>query len=174
MAKAEAAAPITIRAVEADASAVPALAALLVEAVADGASVGFMAGLDEREAATFWHAQCRPGVVILLAEDAQGLLAGTVTLALDTPPNQPHRADVRKMIVATGARRQGIGAALLAAAEAEARQRGRTTLVLDTITDTPAARLYERCGWQRVGEIAAYALMPDGTMAPTTYYARHL
>jgi predicted GNAT family acetyltransferase len=72
------------------------------------------------------------------------------------------------------ARNQGVGAALLAAVEAEALTLGRTTLVLDTISGSTAARLYQRCGWQRIGEIAAYAMMPDGTMAPTTIYARHL
>ncbi len=152
---------------------VAALAALLVEAVADGASISFMAGFDLAGARAFWEAQRAAGRIILVAEDAEGL-AGTVTLAIDTPPNQPHRADVAKMIVALRARRRGVGAALLAAVEAEARRRGRTTLVLDTISDSAAARLYERCGWQRVGEIADYALMPDGRMAPTTYYARYL
>lgn len=151
----------------------PALAALLVEAVADGASISFMAGFDLAGALAFWEAQLRSGRIILVAEDDEGL-AGTVTLAIDTPPNQPHRADVAKMIVARRARGRGVGAALLAAVEAEARRRGRTTLVLDTISNSAAARLYERCGWQRVGEIADYALMPDGTMAPTTYYARYL
>ncbi len=164
---------LAIRCIENAALPVAELAALPVEAVEHGASIGFMAGVGIAAAADCWQAQSRPGVVVLVAEDAQGL-AGTVTLALDTPPNQPHRGDVRKMIVALRARRRGIGAALLAAAEAEAQARRRTTLVLDTITGGAAARLYEAGGWQRIGDIADYALMPDGAMAPTTVYARHL
>ena len=155
----------------------PGLAALLVAAVADGASIGFMANLDTAAASAFWDARlaamARSELHILVA-DHIGTIAGTITLAIATPPNQPHRADVQKMIVAPAARRQGLGAALLAAVEAEARARRRTTLVLDTITNSPAACLYARCGWTRIGEIADYALMPDGTMAPTTIFARWL
>lgn len=162
---------------ERDAALLPALAALLVEAVDAGASIGFMAGLATDEASAFWSARIgavADGDCILLLALAGDCLAGTVSLLVGTPPNQPHRADVSKMIVAQAFRRQGVGAALLAAVEAEALARGRTTLVLDTISDSSAARLYERGGWQRIGEIAAYALMPDGKMAPTTVYARHL
>jgi GNAT superfamily N-acetyltransferase len=160
-----------------DAALLPHLSALLIEAVTAGASIGFMADITEAEADAFWSArvaaaardECR-----LLLAFAGDRLAGTVSLMTGTPPNQPHRADVSKMIVGRAFREQGIGAALLAGVDAEARALGRTTLVLDTISHSAAARLYERGGWQRIGEIAAYALMPDGAMAPTTVYARYL
>lgn len=160
-----------------DGALLPRLSALLIEAVSAGASIGFMADITPADADNFWSARraavarrdCR--LLLAFVDDD---LAGTVSLLTDTPSNQPHRADVSKMIVGRGFRRQGIGAALLAAVEAEARALGRTTLVLDTISNSAAARLYERSGWIRIGEIAAYALMPDGTMAPTTVYARHL
>ena len=89
-------------------------------------------------------------------------------------PNQPHRADIAKMMVAKRARSRRVGAALLAAVEALAMAQGRTTLVLDTISGSAAARLYERAGWEKVGDIPAYALMPDGEMAPTTFYTKRL
>ncbi len=155
----------------------PQLSALLIEAVTAGASIGFMADITLAEADAFWSkriAAVTDGDCRLLLAFAGDSLAGTVSLMTATPPNQPHRADVSKMIVGRAFRRQGLGAALLAAAEAEARALGRTTLVLDTITGSAAARLYERRGWHRIGEIAAYALMPDGAMAPTTVYARYL
>lgn len=151
----------------------PALGALTAEAVAHGASISFMAGFTAADGEAWWRRQLGPGNLILVALDEAGL-AGTVTLGLDMPPNQPHRADVKKMIVARRVQGKGVGAALLAAVEAEARARERTTLVLDTISGSHAARLYERCGWVRVGEIPDYALMPDGAMAPTTYYFKRL
>lgn len=152
----------------------PALASLLVEAVADGASISFMAGFTATEALAFWQGKlAAPHHLIFVAEHETTLL-GTVTLVMDTPPNQPHRADVAKMIVARNARRRGTGAALLDAVEHEARAQGRTLLVLDTISNSAAARLYERCGWTRVGEIPDYALMPEGGLAPTTVYFKRL
>ncbi len=156
----------------------PGLAGLLVEAVAGGASIGFMAGYTLDDATTFWSGRLRDAadgtLTILVALDTNGGVIGTVSLATATAPNQPHRADVQKMIVAARARGKGVGAALLAAVEAEAQAVGRTTLVLDTITGSTAARLYARGGWAEIGTIPAYALMPDGTMAPTTIYTRHL
>ncbi len=157
-----------------DSALLPNLAALLAEAVAGGASIGFMAGCDVAEALAFWQARLADRCVITLVALDAGQVAGTVGLALATPPNQLHRADVTKMIVGHAWQRQGLATALLAAVEAEARRLGRTTLVLDTISNSAAARLYERCGWERIGEIRDYALMPDGTMAPTTFYARYL
>lgn len=160
-----------------DSALVADLAALLIEAVAGGASIGFMAGLAEGDATAFWTertAAVTRGDCTLLLAFADGRLAGTISLMTGMPPNQRHRADVSKMIVGRDFQRRGVGAALLAAVETEALRLGRTTLVLDTISHSTAARLYERSGWQRIGEIAAYALMPDGAMAPTTVYARHL
>jgi GNAT superfamily N-acetyltransferase len=152
----------------------PALADLLVEAVAGGASIGFMIGLAPAEALAFWTARLEtPGLVILVAHDG-GTLLGTVSLATGQPPNQPHRADVQKLIVAGTAQRQGIGRQLMAAAEAEARALGRMTLVLDTVPDSAAAILYDRCGWTRIGSIADFALMPDGRMSATVIFAKWL
>jgi ribosomal protein S18 acetylase RimI-like enzyme len=96
-----------------------------------------------------------------------------VQLVLALPENQPHRADVSKMLVHRRARRRGVGEALMRAAEAAAREQARTVLVLDTASDD-ARRLYERLGWIRVGDIPAYALLPDGTPCATTYYFRAL
>lgn len=162
---------------DADARLIPQLAAIMVAAVAGGASIGFMAGYGQIEAEHWWRARFAAArvaeIIILVAEDGDGV-TGTVTLVPATMPNQLHRADVAKMMVAPRARRLGVGAALLAAVEDLARRLGRTTLVLDTISGSDAARLYERGGWERVGEIPAYALMPDGAMAPTTYYSKRL
>jgi GNAT superfamily N-acetyltransferase len=162
---------------DADAQLIPALAAMMVAVVAGGASIGFMAGFDQAEAEAWWRqrlaAAQRGELHLLVAETAAGV-AGTVSLVPAMMPNQMHSADVAKMMVAPHAQRQGVGAALLQAVEALARQLGRTTLVLDTVSGSAAARLYERGGWHKVGEIPAYALMPDGTMAPTTYYTKRL
>ncbi len=159
------------------AALLPGLADLLVEAVADGASIGFMAGFDTAGARAFWEVRlamvAAGDAVVLVAMDGDRV-AGTVSLMIAMPPNQRHRADVSKMMVGRDWQRQGLGAALLAAIEAEALARGRTTLVLDTITASDAARLYERGGWECIGTIRDYALMPDGAMAPTTVYSKRL
>jgi GNAT superfamily N-acetyltransferase len=153
------------------------LAVVLVDCVLGGASVSFMHPLGRDRAVAFWRKVAR-GVAageraLLVAEDAQGL-CGTVQLILDLPENQPHRADVAKMLVHRRARRQGLGAALMQAAEATARQCGKTLLVLDAVTSGDAARLYERLGWVRVGDIPGYALMPRGGPCSTTFYYRDL
>src|SRR5204863_7438521 len=110
---------------------------------------------------------------VLIADDAHGL-CGTVQLVFDLPENQPHRADLSKMLVHRRARRRGLGAALMRAAEATARECGKTLLVLDAVTNGDAARLYERLGWVRVGDVPGYALMPGGEPCSTTYYYRDL
>jgi GNAT superfamily N-acetyltransferase len=153
------------------------LADVLIDCVEGDASVSFMHPLARDRARAFWR-RVAEGVAagqraLLVAEDAQGL-CGTVQLILDLPENQPHRADVAKMLVHRRARRHGVGAALLRAAEATARQCGKTLLVLDAVTGGDAARLYERLGWVRVGEIPGYALMPRGGLCSTTVYYREL
>jgi GNAT superfamily N-acetyltransferase len=110
---------------------------------------------------------------LIVAEDDRGL-CGTVQLSFDLPENQPHRADVAKMLVHRRARRQGLGAALMQAAEATARECGKTLLVLDAVTDGDAARLYARLGWVRVGDIPNYALFPQGGFCSTTVFYRDL
>lgn len=156
-----------------------ALAGILLDCVADGASIGFMAGLDRNRAVAFWTGilagVARGERTLLVAEDdATGAVIGTVQVVLAMPDNQPHRADLAKLQVPGWARRRGVGEALMRAAEDTARQAGRTLLVLDTVTDSPAARLYERLGWIRVGDIPGFALWPDGNPCGTTFYYREL
>jgi GNAT superfamily N-acetyltransferase len=110
---------------------------------------------------------------LLVAEDAMGIV-GTVQLILAQPENQPHRADLAKMLVHRRARRQGLGAALMKAAEALARASGKSLLVLDTVTGSDGARLYASLGWQRCGVIPGYALLPGGGLCDTTYFYRAL
>jgi GNAT superfamily N-acetyltransferase len=154
------------------------LADVLRDCVEGGASVGFMWPLAEGRPEAFWR-RVAEGVGagerhLFVAEDATGRLCGTLSLVTDMPDNQPHRADVSKMLVHRRARRQGIAEQLLRALEAKARTLGKTTLVLDTVTGSDASRLYERLGWQKAGDIPQYALMPDGAPCSTTYYYRAL
>jgi GNAT superfamily N-acetyltransferase len=160
-----------------DDSHVGGLADLLVESVNDGASVGFMAPLARDGAVAFWR-RVADGVAegdraLLIAEDETGIV-GTVHLALAQPENQPHRADLTKMLVHPRARRRGIGAALMDAAEAMARDCGRTLLVLDTVTGSDAERLYARLGWVRVGEIPDFALLARGGLWGTVVFYKRL
>lgn len=153
------------------------LADVLIDCVEGGASVSFMLPLTRERALAFW-AKVAQGVaagerILLVAEDAAGI-CGTVQLVLDLPENQPHRADLCKMLVHRRARKQGLGAALLTAAEQAAREARRTLLVLDAVSGADGARLYERGGWVRVGEIPHYALYPAGGFCPTTYYYKDL
>ena len=158
-------------------SQIDGLAAVLIDCVEGGASVSFMHPLRRDRAVAFWrrvaHGVTAGERALLVAEDAQGL-CGTVQLVLDQPENQPHRADLAKMLVHRRARRQGLGAALMRAAEAMARECGKTLLVLDAVTDGDAARLYERLGWVRVGAIPGYALWPRGGLCSTTVFYRTL
>jgi len=152
------------------------LADVLVDCVEGGASVSFMLPITRDRALAFWR-KVADGVarrerVLLVAEDTQGIV-GTVQVILDQPENQPHRADVAKMLVHRRARRRGAGAALMHAAEAEALREGKTLLVLDTADDT-AARLYARLGWLAAGTIPRYALLPGGGECATTYFYRSL
>jgi len=160
-----------------DEAQIGALADVLIDCVEGGASVGFMLPLTRDRALAFWRRVAR-GVAageraLLVAEDAQGL-SGTVQLVLDQFENQPHRADLAKMLVHRRARRQGLGAALMREAEATARDCGKTLLVLDAVTGGDAERLYERLGWTRVGVIPGYALMPQGGLCATTVFYRKL
>ena len=153
-----------------------ALADVLVDCVEGGASVSFMLPIARDRALAFWRhvadGVARGERLLLVAEDAQGIVA-TVQVIVDQPENQPHRADVAKMLVHRRARRQGAGEALMRAAEQAARQAGKTLLVLDTGDDT-AARLYTRLGWRAAGSIPRYALMPAGGDCATTFYYREL
>jgi GNAT superfamily N-acetyltransferase len=160
-----------------DDAQVDALADLLVDSVDEGASVGFMHPLDKAKAVSFWR-RVAEGVAVderalLIAEDESGIV-GTVHLVLALPENQPHRADVTKMLVHPRARRRGVGAALMEAAEEMARECGRTLLVLDTVTGSDADRLYARLGWVRVGEIPDFALLSHGGLWGTMVFYKRL
>jgi len=153
------------------------LAEVLCDCVAGGASVGFMQPLDPPRALAFWH-KVATGVrrgerALLVAEDEAGIV-GTVQLVLDLPENQPHRADLAKMLVHRRGRRHGLGAALMRAAEALARDCGRALLVLDTVTGGDAERLYTRLDWQRCGEIPGFALWPQGGLCGTTLFYKSI
>lgn len=155
---------------------VQALAELLIDSVEGGASVSYMHPLPMPKALAFWR-QVADGVArgergLLVAEDADGII-GTVQLVLDQPENQPHRADLSKMLVHRRARRQGLGASLMQAAEQLGRECGKSLLVLDTASGD-AERLYARLGWQRCGVIPGYALLPHGGLCDTTYFYRVL
>ena len=160
------------------AACVEPLADVLVACVEGGASVGFMLPLPREKALAFWR-RVADGVargerVLLVAEDGEGRMVGTVQLVISMPDNQPHRADVSKMLVHPRARRQGVAQRLMSALDDEARREGRSVLVLDTVTGSDAERLYTRAGWQRVGEIPRYAMMPGGEFCSTTYFFKHL
>jgi GNAT superfamily N-acetyltransferase len=153
------------------------LACVLIDCVEGGASVSFMHPLSRDRAVAFWRGVAQ-GVAtgeraLLVAEDALGV-CGTVQLVLHQPENQPHRADLAKMLVHRRARRQGLGTALIRAAETTARECGKTLLVLDTVSGGEAERLYGRLGWERVGVIPGYALLPRGGLCDTTVYYRKL
>jgi GNAT superfamily N-acetyltransferase len=152
------------------------LADLLIDCVEGGASVSFMSPLSRAKACAFWQEVADDVAhgkrALLVAQDAVGV-AGAVQLVLDQPENQPHRADVSKMLVLGRARRRGIGEALLRAAEEVARACGKSLLVLDTASPE-AERLYARLGWQRCGVIPGFALLPHGGLCDTTVLYRTL
>ena len=160
-----------------DESHVRGLAQVLCDCVAGGASVSFMQPLSLERAEGFWRdvaaGVARGERALLVAEDAGGAIVGTVQLVFAQPENQPHRADIAKMLVHRRARRLGVGAAVLEAAERAAAKAGKTLLVLDTAS-ADAERLYERRGWQRVGTIPDFALWPDGKLCDTVVYYKRL
>ena len=153
------------------------LSDVLIDCVEGGASVSFMLPMTRAKADAFWRSisasVARGERVVLAAEDADGTILGTAQIILAQPENQPHRGDLAKMLVHRRARRRGIGAALLAAAERSALGAGKTLLVLDTASDD-AERLYGRGGWQRSGQIPDYALFPDGRPCATTFFFKFL
>jgi GNAT superfamily N-acetyltransferase len=155
------------------------LADVLVDCVDGGASVSFMHPLPREKAVEFWReslaSAARGERIVLVAEDeVSGTIVGTVTVLLAMPDNQPHRAEVAKMLVHRFARRRGLGAALMEAAEAAARDAGRSLLVLDTVAGSDAERLYERLGWKTCGVIPGYALLPHGGLCSTKLMYRQL
>jgi GNAT superfamily N-acetyltransferase len=153
------------------------LCEVLVDCVEGGASVSFMYPMTWEKAERFWSgvaaSLARGERLVMIAEDELGI-CGTVQVVLNLPENQPHRGDVAKMLVHRRVRRRGVGAGLLAAAEAAALAAGRDLLVLDTVTGDDAERLYARQGWQRCGEIPRYAMFPGGGYCSTTVFYKAL
>jgi acetyltransferase len=158
-------------------AALPELSALLRDSVESGASIGFMLPLTEEVVAEYWGkvaADVAAGTRVLLAARLEGRLVGSGQLELATKQNALHRAEVQKVLVHTSLRRQGIGRALMAALDGEARRLGRTLLVLDTRAHDAAERLYVAAGYTFAGRIPDYARSPDGTMDATTLFYRKL
>ena len=163
--------PKTMRAAVAD------LAGILADCVAGGASVGFMEGFGIAESALYFRKvfeDVAGGKIVLLAARQGSKIVGTVQLGLDMMPNQPHRAEVKKLLVHRSARNAGVGERLMRDIERFARHHARSLLVLDTVTDSPGYRLYERLGWRRVGVIPDYALLPDGNFCDTTVFYKRI
>ncbi|PUZ20729.1 Acetyltransferase (GNAT) family protein [Chitinophaga costaii] len=153
------------------------LAALLIDTVAHGGSVSFMHPLSLEDARAFWHdslAAAHRGERVVLGAYDGDILTGTLTLLLECPPNQPHRAELAKMMTALNYRGQGIAKALVEAAERIAKEKGKTLLNLDTAAEDGAAGLYEKLGYIRVGKIPGYALKPLGGLTGTIIYYKYI
>jgi ribosomal protein S18 acetylase RimI-like enzyme len=169
--------PITITALKSSPSIIMELSEILIQTVASGGSVSFMYPLPMEVAERFWQdslaAADRGERIVLGAFDEEDLI-GTVTLQLALPPNQPHRAEIAKMMVRLSHRRRGIGTALMRAAEALALKHGRKLLVLDTAVDDGASELYEGLGFQLTGIIPNYAFKPHGGLTGTMIYWKRL
>lgn len=152
----------------------PELTDILVDSVIGGASVSFMLPFHPDKAVAFWQKVARSVAAgertVLAAELDDGTLVGTVQLITDLPENQPHRAEVAKLLVHSRGRRQGIARKLMTELEAEAKRQGKTVLVLDTSTGSGAEHFYQRCGWQKAGEIPRYALKPEGELTATSVF----
>ena len=156
-----------------------ALAGILHDSVANGASVNFLQPFTMEQARAFWQRQL-PGLrdgsaVLFVARRDDGTILGTVMLGLDTPPNQKHRADVKKLLVHSRARRRGLARALMQAAETEAKRRGLTLLTLDTEHGSAAEPLYHALGYTLLGILPGYALAADGTtLQPCSFFYKRL
>ncbi|SRR5579883_200079 len=153
------------------------LADILLDAVAHGASVNFMAGLTREEGRAFWRRQVADiaaGEKRLFVGERDGRLVATVLLIYAPQPNAPHRAEIGKMLVLSSERRQGLGRRLLAAAEKAAAAAGRTLLLLDTESGSAGDKLYRSCGWIEYGRVPDHAYRTDGRLAETTMFYKRL
>lgn len=171
------ASPVTIERLSSLDGVIDGLADVLADAVNDGASVGFVLPFGPADAARWWRAldgDVAAGRVLVWVAREGDRVVGTVQLRPSAYPNQRHRADVAKLLVHRDARRRGIARRLMAALEDAARGERRTLLVLDTISGSEAARLYQALGWTEAGTIPRYAAMPDGTLGATTYFCKWL
>ncbi|MGV8937826.1 MAG: GNAT family N-acetyltransferase [Allorhizobium sp.] len=167
--------PATIRLLDETESlqALPDLCEILADCVEGGASVGFMLPFAASDGEAFWRGVARSvgaGDVLLLVAEVDGRIEGTVQVSFAAMPNQPHRGDLKKLLVHRRARGLGLSRLLMQAAEREAAGHGRTLLVLDTATGEPAEGIYEKLGWSRAGVVPNYALFPDGRYCGTTFF----
>ena len=158
---------------ELDAEALP-LGRIMAQTVQDGAAIGFMQPFATEDGVAFFTGQVFPevraGRRVLLAARLDGDIVGSVQLIIALPPNQPHRCEVAKMMVAPAARRRGVGRTLLQALDAQARAAGKTLVTLDTKTGDKAEPLYKAAGFQTAGVIPGFALDPDGQALHATTY----
>lgn len=157
--------------------ALPDLCEVLADCVEGGASVSFMSPFTADDARPFWEELARAvgrGEVLLLVAEVEGRIVGTVNIGFSQMPNQPHRGDVRKLLVHRSARGLGLSRLLMEAAEKAAADAGKTLLVLDTATGSPAEAIYERFGWSKVGTVPGFALYPDGSTCGTTFFYKAL
>ncbi|MBY4631056.1 GNAT family N-acetyltransferase [Rhizobium croatiense] len=158
-------------------AAIADLSDVLADCVAGGASVGFMQPYGPDDAAPYWRDVADAvgaGVSLLLVAELEGRIVGTVQVGAAQMPNQPHRGDLKKLLVHRSARGRGLARLLMEAAEREAAKHGKTLLVLDTATGSDAEAIYPRLGWQRVGVIPDYALWPQGGFCDTTLFYKRL
>ena len=158
-------------------AAVPALSEILVDCVDGGASVGFMLPYGMNDAALYWQGvadQVAAGTTLLLVAEIDGRMFGTVQVGFAQMPNQPHRGDLKKLLVHRAVRGNGLSRLLMDAAERQAAAHGKTLLVLDTATGSPAEAIYPRLGWIRSGVIPDYALWPDGGYCDTTIFYKRI
>jgi GNAT superfamily N-acetyltransferase len=156
---------------------IPALAGILIDCVEGGASVSFMLPIDRRTAEAFYEGvveKIANGGTILFIAYLNGEPVGTVQLSPELKPNQPHRADVAKLLVDRRGRNRGVAQALMDAVEQTAKARGRWLLCLDTATGSAAERLYEKLGWQRLGVMPRHAMWPQGGFSDTTFFWKDL
>jgi len=168
---------ITIeRVIDASENVVHELTDVLLDAVQSGAGVSFMSDVRPKQIADWWRARFRessPRAVILVARDERGIV-GTVQLQPAWAPNQPHRADVAKLIVHRRARGRGTARALMQELECQARDQRFRLLLLDTCKGSAAERLYTSLGWRRVGEVPQFALNPDGSWCDTVFFYKRI
>jgi GNAT superfamily N-acetyltransferase len=159
-------------------AAIAGLGALLKDAIDGGASVNFVAGVTPEQAEGWWRARAARvadgTITVFVARDDSGQIVGSTLIERSVNPNSPHRAEIGKVIVHRSVRRQGLARALMAAAEEQARSEGRWMLILDTVTGSAAAALYEALGWVTVGTIPGYALNVAGEPEAATYYYKDL
>lgn len=154
------------------------LADVLVDAVAGGAGVSFMAGITAEEGRAYWRSELPKiagGEALLFVAERGGVrIVGTVLLMFAWQPNAPHRADIGKMLVHSTMRRHGVGRRLLTAAEEAARKAGRTLLMLDTVAGSAGDKLYRSRGWTAFGIVPGHARLPHGPLADTAFFYKQL